>query len=762
MYYRLNNGTSVHLRTSDNGVTILNVPNFDVNASGVREGRQIRGTNEYRIFIELYSEGGMETRASFKIWNIPGMKVTHENQVVEIKTAAELAAMTLKDSNANYILANDIIVSGAWTPIGTDVTPFTGKLYGNGHTIAFTGDSSISGGGKYMGLFGYAQNAVICDLTFEYNAPVINVTTGNSRNGYENWEDNIFYNIGGIAGYLKDTTVRNVITSGGTLNINRQAGNEVIRLGGIAGYIEGSGKIENCRAALSTKYTLNGNAGSSELVGGIAIGAVAGETGVGAGTNTIPFDNGLYNSPKSLSGLLINGITIAADVDAHMNLSGKTYYIPSIYIGGAVGKSGRNTMNDITFTAGNISFSGNKGEALCGGIVGQCRNTNIVKSFFAGNITNSETYDTIRLGGLVGEIWNASPKENYIDKCQVLSINIEAESDYLKTVGGFLGYVFDFGATITNCFLENVNITLEGSADVKTGGFLGDESSSLAAINNCGVFSGTITVGKKGKSPNSIEVGGFASVFTGNISNCFSKVDIETTGTCRQTVGGFVGSLNGGTIKTCYATGNIDSQVTGDYRVGIGGLAGGVGGTVQNSYALGNIAVYKKTGPVDENYNTDTFAGGLVGILSGDIETCFSAGTVKIDARIGKAYSGGIVGGIFSGTIISTAALGTYVIADAPGGYPAGYNTGRIYGYPTTNLSLPNSYDGNYAFEKMNGGITITNDKQSYQGESTPISNFITSIWWVSTLHFPSWLWDFSTPVVYRGYPLLKGLPGQL
>lgn len=92
-----------------------------------------------------------------------------------ITTASQLANIPTLGMSASYKLGNDIDLSsyGTWTPIGvysydSDYNkPFTGSFDGSGHTISgLTVGSAASPANKmYVGVFGYAKNATIKNLT---------------------------------------------------------------------------------------------------------------------------------------------------------------------------------------------------------------------------------------------------------------------------------------------------------------------------------------------------------------------------------------------------------------------------------------------------------------------------------------------------------------------------------------------------------------------------------------------------------------------
>lgn len=57
---------------------------------------------------------------------------------------------------ALFELSNDIVLTKPFTPIGTAMTPFTGKLSGGGHTIS---NLQVTGDGECVGMFGYMQGS---------------------------------------------------------------------------------------------------------------------------------------------------------------------------------------------------------------------------------------------------------------------------------------------------------------------------------------------------------------------------------------------------------------------------------------------------------------------------------------------------------------------------------------------------------------------------------------------------------------------------
>ena len=137
-------------------------------------------------------------------------------------------------------------------------------------------------------------------------------------------------------------------------------------------------------------------------------------------------------------------------------------------------------------------------------------------------------------------------------------------------------------------------------------------------------------------------------------------------------VGGLVG-YNLGTVKNCYATGNV----SGDSDVGV--LVGRNKGTVQNSYAtgkvnggsffVGGLVGHNDHGMVQNSYATGKvsgyrFVGGLVGNSEyGIVQNSYATGKVN-----GDLFVGGLVGQNYDGTVKNCYATGKVSGNDIVGG----------------------------------------------------------------------------------------------
>ncbi len=133
-----------------------------------------------------------------------------------------------------------------WTPIGSSQYPFKGYFDGNNKTI--TGLYINCTDNDYVGLFGYVENGIVKNLTFE-GASINGKSYVGALAGYvENGTVDNFVNtgtisgtgiyVGGVVGYVHSGKVKNCISTGNITGNNTY-------VGGVVGYAEG-GTVENC------------------------------------------------------------------------------------------------------------------------------------------------------------------------------------------------------------------------------------------------------------------------------------------------------------------------------------------------------------------------------------------------------------------------------------------------------------------------------------------------------------------------------------
>ena len=152
---------------------------------------------------------------------------TLTNAPSNVATRAE--ATPALAANATITLGGDIDLGGMeWTAIGTKAKNFTGTFDGNGHSISNLKMTVTEGkeDKAYMGLFGYAKNATIKNLT------VVNVDINIACLDIDHSQGHI----GAIAGSLEGTsTIENVTVKGDVKVYATQDANGASRVAVIAG-----------------------------------------------------------------------------------------------------------------------------------------------------------------------------------------------------------------------------------------------------------------------------------------------------------------------------------------------------------------------------------------------------------------------------------------------------------------------------------------------------------------------------------------------
>ena len=327
--------------------------------------------------------------------------------VIEIHSIEQLIAIS-ENLSADYILAEDLDLSGCvWTPIGSSM-PFTGTFEGNGHTIK--GLSSSGTDGK-NGLFG-VNNGTIKNIHLAQGR-----LSGNSE-------------MTGAVSAVNYGTIVSCSNSGVSCNASGDTNDYYV--GGITGI--NYGLVDGCNNNAAMQAD---NTGSDK---DIYIGGIAGSSQ----TNSIMAD--CNNAGE---------ITAAGK---HGTMAGG--------IAGSVNHSVIKDCGNIGSVNGTLTYDDYDGEAACGGITGEaaedssvsgCFNTAAVTSLAvthnygcAGGITGRLSYSTIgtsynagsingwlRSGGITGENFGTI-RDSY-------NVGEITGSSYVEYVGGIAGASFFSG-----------------------------------------------------------------------------------------------------------------------------------------------------------------------------------------------------------------------------------------------------------------------------------------------------------------------------
>ncbi len=565
------------------------------------------------------------------------------------------AASTTENTFYNKVKANDNITLDKDYVVDFSsvnyLMNFSGILNGNGHTITIKGGLNLSK--KNIGLFQTLSGATIENLNIiiegtlfgdEYigglaghiqNSTIRNVTVQGNLSGS--------YYVGGIAGSIKESSLESVTFDG---NINQVLGNtySFAYIGGIAGYVENTTikKASNNGSITSSGFDVGGIVGhakNSSIFEGTNKGEVTGSTYVG-GIIGYAIDSNVYGETESTinEGTINSKITYAGgivgrsdrgeiiDVQNNGNINGCTegrnIKYDLCWTGGIVGSSFGADISNAHNTA-DITANGNR----VGGIAGQVSDqTKINYSTNKGKITGDNWSS---LGGIVGYAANKSELNNLENSGDVTG---------KKELGGIAGYATEnswINVATNNGKIVSVNVDDENRSYV--GGILGygdpvdvKNAANNADITGKGSYVGGIVGGMNSEGKNESVID--------NVSNkgvIYSEADNDENGIFS---GGIISSIWNTTINNAKNYGRVEGK-------------GSVGGIV--SYAKNSEIENVYNATVDEGIilkesaYKESSAGGIVAsAIDTSIKNAVNIGRISADS--GSAYGiGGIVGYAF-------------------------------------------------------------------------------------------------------------------
>ncbi|NTW51358.1 MAG: filamentous hemagglutinin N-terminal domain-containing protein [Chlorobiaceae bacterium] len=509
-----------------------------------------------------------------------------------ITTKEELQAMSI--AGTNYVLGNDLTLTGSFTPIGgildntvyvdamnssnpvAALTPyaFKGSFEGAGHTITSLNISSPST--TFVGMFALPFNTTtiqhIENLTISsanvtgelmvgtlagFLGPkeiVNNVTISNCA---VNGQSMVGGLAGGAAGLVENSKAFSVtVTQNSDYNtfsnipgIGRNNGGreEYGSIGGLLGNIDGA-TVYNCSVS-GTVTALN----DSSNIGGLA-GDISYSTDMG-GPN-----QGLSYSSSSADVLVGNRLD---QTNQNGNFGS---------VGGLVGGDWGQTIS-YCYSTGNVTTgwgqAGNYGLNSIGGLVGQMGRRedfptivpSVDHSYSTGKVTVGSVDNGVNsgghvnnVGGLIGGIWGGSVSQSYSTG------RVKEFGSNGGNIGGLIGSAGNwnnssYNSTISNCYSLGNVVALDGAFSV--GGFIGSLQSNGSPLSQISYSYSTGLVSAGGGGG----IGGFIGQNNGTITN--SYWDTETSGIASNGIGS--GTLSGANANV---TGVSTSQLMGGLQSG--------------------------------------------------------------------------------------------------------------------------------------------------------------------------------------------------
>ena len=648
-----------------------------------------------------------------------------------VKDGEQLQAMNT-NLGGNYAFRNSIDLNSINN--FNSIENFEGNLDGLGYEVY--GLHS-----KNNGLFKNTSNSTIRNFnlisgSITSNAENVGAVVGNATNNtvIENVKNTINVtganNVGGIIGTGTKVTLNGVVNAGaikGNSNVGGLAGSltagstlkgESYNLGDIKGLDD-----ETNLSAIKYSSNIGGLVGSAshstignktgfqmynhlDVEGGYNVGGIVGNLEDGSTVQNVSND-GNVNATGYTEGEYsyhTNNDKEANDNTVNLNKAGeakKDVHISNV--GGIVGNSTGDTINDSTDTTNTIKDVLNNGDVSAkldtttnsnmpyytagnvGGVVGSAVNTDI------SNATNKE--NDIRgahnVGGIVGYFEDGIITKAINNGGDIMATGARNENGFVTefvrydsraggnesfivgNIGGIVGYMYGDSAYIntsanrgtvhTEDIVDEGNI-LDTSKAANVGGIVGkiDRSTTISMDNI--------------KKPTNGQQNKYA------ISNSYNTGNVRGyTG-----VGGVAGMMYNGEIVGSYNIGEIRStrkDTTSVSPLNMGGIVGD--STEETSAIISLYDVYNKGQIGDEEFvYKGRHVGGIAGRLSGDVEKSYNDG----DIYNGATVTGGIAGWWVKGDITNS------------------FNTGNITNYSTTHSASGSNVGG------IAGGMGIYNE----------------------------------------------------
>ena len=552
-------------------------------------------------------------------------------------------------NNIVWVLTNDIDMSGVTDFTG--VEHLFGTFNGNGHVIK---NLTINDNSTDVGLF-KASKGTIQDLGLEN----VNVTHA---------EDSTYYitSVGALVGW-NEGNIQNCYANNSTVT----AGNGVNYAGGLVGWSYGSSKITYSWSNVQVNCT-------STEAGGL-VGAICGSSST---------DNPIISKCFSVSNLR---------TDENAGFCGElSDYYPKIQDCFSVGINSGVCSSKATY----IEYE-------------QANDNSLTKVSSGSLVSLKSKIDALGFDNLN---WNVEEKElrvSEVDSFDVgMTYHISTVAD-LQKLSSYSNTRNTFGL---NGIDEGVNFVLDNDIDMSSvsnfvgianfqGNFYGNghviknlkisESSSggyvglfdcmYGTVQDLGLENVTITANNSyGYTPRQMCVGALVGelAFGGKIENCY--VSGGTISGNATYMGGLVGSSkwNDVTISDCWANVTVNKTSYSKDKIGaVGGLVALSGGTISNSYSLGDV---------NSAYG---YVGGFVGLATGTISNSFSTGNVKVtnSSSSNTTYTGGFAGAFgMTLTMLNDYQLDDDVTVNMSNNYSTGTVTaakGSVGGFAGTTIT---------------------------------------------------------------------------
>lgn len=619
--------------------------------------------------------------------------ITNEQQLSDIRY----------QSDKCYKLENDIVLSSAWKPLGSDDMPFTGVFDGGGHTIsALTISERTNDVGlfSHIGTQGVVKNLYVAADTVT-GTNNVGILCGQNYGTIESCQTT------GTVSATNNTAGGITGTNHGDISCCISAAQRVeayLYAGGITGY--NSGVIDQCAAYA---HTVSANAYAC---------------GIAAVNTNGTVKNCLAGEMNVLTNIVRNSSRITANRESGKTENNYSYNRMNAELDdgyqSANAKNGADItwkqLTDLEFYQKNMQWDTARWS--------QSNDCSFIAPRLAAlPIPVIEAGTTVYAPKRVATQAELSAIDSARDLHYMLTADITLSHQWTPIAGenpllqdnanGFSGTLNGNGHTIRGLRIEKDNqrqlyglfgmitsgavfsLTAEGGLSA-TGGYAG----LIAAVNYGHIESCAVRGSISGTTDGSLYAGGAVGANYGQIDDCDAQTDINILG-INITAGG-IAAYQENYINNCSYQGQIrilpkaSSPPQDTAHTQTTAAAGGITGYCADGF------VYHTYANADIRLSSDvSYAGGSVGMLDhGELYKSCAKGTVTINSKGENAYAGGLCGLSGSGLVMNSFSV-SEISAEADTSYAGGlvgYNiSASIQDNYAANSIVQHSTDDGYA-----------------------------------------------------------------
>ena len=291
------------------------------------------------------------------------------------------------------------------------------------------------------------------------------------------------------------------------------------------------------------------------------------------------------------------------------------------------GKAHYSSVDSTTYTASGFSKSVTEYDS----------STAVADRVYASSVSSFEAGKTYHIS-TIADLQKLASLSSQASKTKNVNFVLDNDID-MSSVSNFTGIDQFYGIFYGNGHvIKNITINKSGS-----GGSVGLFGEIDGKIQDLGLENVNITANNSyGHTPKRMNVGALVGrLFSGEVKNCY--VSGGTVSGNATYIGGLIGKISENTeyftqlVSDCWANVTVNkTSYSKDSSGAAGGLVALSGGSISNSYSLGDV---------NSAYG---YVGGFIGIATGTISNSFSTGNVKVNnsSSSNTTYIGGFAGAL--------------------------------------------------------------------------------------------------------------------